>query len=99
MVVIHSSSAHGRVDWDPEWIDFQTAISLGKDKVLGRGSDGEIEWVRLGFNWPLWILFSSGTTGAQPRPGSFPLTYTNRTYVCQADQSEAAIVVNQPAPR
>lgn len=39
-------------------------MKLGGEKKLGRTSEGEIEWARLPFDWPLWILFSSGTTGS-----------------------------------
>lgn len=41
-------------------------IAEGKANALGR-SNGEIQWTRQGFDWPLWILFSSGTTG-RPKP-------------------------------
>ncbi|TDL29505.1 acetoacyl-CoA synthetase [Rickenella mellea] len=46
------------------WDDF---ISDGAKSTFGRTPDGEIEWRRCDFNWPLWILFSSGTTG-KPKP-------------------------------
>jgi len=42
------------------WNDF---LKIGSEKKLGRDETGEIQWKRLSFNWPLWILFSSGTTG------------------------------------
>lgn len=42
------------------WNNF---IRLGKEKALGRTATGEIEWRRMPFDWPIWILFSSGTTG------------------------------------
>jgi acetoacetyl-CoA synthetase len=35
---------------------------VGWEKYLDKG-DGDIEFVRMGFNEPIWILFSSGTTG------------------------------------
>ena len=35
----------------------------GAQHKLGRSEDGEIEWHRLSFDAPLWVLFSSGTTG------------------------------------
>ena len=44
--------------------DWDDVVAEGREKKLGRTPDGEIEWKRLDFNWPLWILFSSGTTGA-----------------------------------
>lgn len=30
---------------------------------MGRSDSGEVRWQRLPFDTPLWILFSSGTTG------------------------------------
>jgi len=42
------------------WGDF---VAEGQHRKLGRTDDGEIEWNRLPFDAPLWILFSSGTTG------------------------------------
>jgi acetoacetyl-CoA synthetase len=32
------------------------------DQYLDKG-EGEVEFTRMGFNEPIWILFSSGTTG------------------------------------
>lgn len=46
-----------------EWTTFEEFVKLGNEEKLGRTADGEIEWARLSFDWPLWILFSSGTTG------------------------------------
>lgn len=51
------------------------------EKGLGRRMKGEveieIEWRRMGFDWPLWVLFSSGTTGTSwrlvPLPSLFHL--------------------------
>ncbi|KAH9943407.1 acetoacyl-CoA synthetase [Epithele typhae] len=53
--------------WNADWTDWDTLVADGATKKLGRTADGEIEWKRLDFNWPLWILFSSGTTG-RPKP-------------------------------
>lgn len=50
--------------WDHNWETWHDFVKKGADAKLGRTEEGEIEWARLGFNWPLWILFSSGTTGA-----------------------------------
>lgn len=33
---------------------------------LGAGGEGETTFERMGFNEPIWILFSSGTTGTCP---------------------------------
>lgn len=65
--MVHHPARKDRSDWDSEWIDFENFVTCGREKKLGRTSEGEIEWARLGFNWPLWILFSSGTTG-RPKP-------------------------------
>jgi acetoacetyl-CoA synthetase len=35
---------------------------VGWETYLDKG-DGDVEFVRMGFNEPIWILFSSGTTG------------------------------------
>ncbi|KAI0832453.1 acetoacyl-CoA synthetase [Trametes gibbosa] len=64
VVVRHPFDVSRREDWDPSWIDWTDLVAEGQAKKLGRTPDGEIEWQRLDFNWPLWILFSSGTTGA-----------------------------------
>lgn len=42
---------------------FEEFRARGAEKKLGRREDGEVEWKRMGFDWPLWVLFSSGTTG------------------------------------
>lgn len=42
------------------WEDF---VQEGAQHKLGRSENGEIEWRRLPFDAPLWVLFSSGTTG------------------------------------
>ena len=48
-------------------------VAEGAEKQLGRTPGGDIAWRRLDFNWPLWILFSSGTTGASRAPCSCPV--------------------------
>ncbi|TRM67569.1 hypothetical protein BD626DRAFT_479170 [Schizophyllum amplum] len=53
--------------WDPAWISWEDFITEGQEKKLGRDPDGEIQWSRQSFDYPLWILFSSGTTGL-PKP-------------------------------
>ncbi|KAG6821270.1 hypothetical protein H0H93_002380 [Arthromyces matolae] len=62
---IAQSLAHE--DWLPDWTTWHAFITEGRDCKLGRTPSGEIEWVRNSFNAPLWILFSSGTTG-KPKP-------------------------------
>lgn len=64
VIIRHPFDVSRREDWDSSWIDWTDLAAEGQAKKLGRTADGEIEWRRLDFNWPLWILFSSGTTGA-----------------------------------
>ncbi|EJD01158.1 acetoacetate-CoA ligase [Fomitiporia mediterranea MF3/22] len=66
VVVINAvSSPPG--NWRHEWEHWDNFVSRGRVKKLGRDEKGNILWKRMGFNWPLWILFSSGTTG-RPKP-------------------------------
>ncbi|KAI0921855.1 hypothetical protein AcW1_004282 [Taiwanofungus camphoratus] len=67
VVVIHHASGPDKHDWDSRWVSWDEFTANGKRAKLGRTAEGEIEWQRLSFNWPLWILFSSGTTG-RPKP-------------------------------
>ena len=55
VVVIPYGSDLSR-ELDPGWIDWRA--------FLGEGDGGEIEFAHLPFDHPLYILFSSGTTGA-----------------------------------
>ncbi|KZT39610.1 acetoacyl-CoA synthetase [Sistotremastrum suecicum HHB10207 ss-3] len=55
----HENSHKLESSWT-SWTDFR---ALGKQQCLGQTEDGEIRWHRASFDWPLWILFSSGTTG------------------------------------
>ncbi|KAI0774307.1 acetoacyl-CoA synthetase [Fomes fomentarius] len=70
IIVRHPFGVTNREQWDPSWNDWEDVVAEGREKKLGRTPDGEIEWKRLDFNWPLWILFSSGTTGVADHPGS-----------------------------
>jgi len=48
-----------------ELVPFPSGLAkevVGWEEYLNKG-DGEVEFVRMGFNEPIWILFSSGTTG------------------------------------
>lgn len=65
VVVHHDSHSASRYSWDDEWTGFDDFVKIGQEKKLGCRPDGEIEWTRLPFDWPLWILFSSGTTGTR----------------------------------
>lgn len=65
VIIRHPFGVTEHSQWDAKWKDWDDLVLEGREKKLGRASDtGEIQWKRLGFNWPLWILFSSGTTGA-----------------------------------
>ena len=65
VIVVHSDrNPEDPPQWQSGWTSWKEFLQVGAEKKLGRKPDGEIEWKRLGFNWPLWILFSSGTTGA-----------------------------------
>jgi acetoacetyl-CoA synthetase len=64
VVVIHTiPTAENRSSWERNWIGWDAFVTEGKASQLGRSSEGEVEWSRQSFDWPLWILFSSGTTG------------------------------------
>lgn len=46
-------------EWAGNWLTWDAFLATGK-KTSGKAT--EIEWYRGSFDWPLWILFSSGTT-------------------------------------
>jgi acetoacetyl-CoA synthetase len=52
---------------------------VGWEKYLDKG-DGEVEFVRMGFNEPIWILFSSGTTGKPKAIVVSPVAFCGRTH-------------------
>ncbi|KAI0347561.1 acetoacetate-CoA ligase [Trametopsis cervina] len=64
-IIIHHPD--GQPHSHSEWTAFDDFVRTGQSAKLGRTPDGEIEWAQLPFDWPLWILFSSGTTG-RPKP-------------------------------
>ena len=69
VIIVHSvSQPSNRTGWDKEWVSWEDFIDAGKAAKLGRDSNGEIEWRRQTFDWPIWILFSSGTTGEHAFP-------------------------------
>lgn len=71
VVIIHTISQPADVaSWERLWITWDNFIEEGRAKQQGRTVDGEIKWNRLPFDHPLWILFSSGTTG-RPKYVSF----------------------------
>jgi len=65
--VIVINAVESKQNWDPEWASWENFLASGKKAGLGRTDSGEIAFKRLPFDWPLWILFSSGTTG-KPKP-------------------------------
>lgn len=73
VIIIHTiPQVEERGDWSPEWIAWDDFVAEGREYQLGLAYSGEIEWNRGSFDAPLWILFSSGTTG-RPKyvPGIF----------------------------
>ncbi|KAG8952658.1 hypothetical protein FRC04_004020 [Tulasnella sp. 424] len=91
VVVISSSSSSLAGDagspksgWNKEWITWKVFLESGN-------GSGEIEWFRGGFDWPLWILFSSGTTN-KPKPivhrAGGMLLQSKKEFVIQADLKE-----------
>lgn len=50
-----------------DWTYWPAFILKGRENPRGQDQNGEIEWYQAPFDWPLWILFSSGTTG-KPKP-------------------------------
>ncbi len=51
----------GYLDLDPDTSALRGAQSF--DSLLAAGDPGEIEFEQVGFDHPLWVLYSSGTTG------------------------------------
>jgi acetoacetyl-CoA synthetase len=72
VVVIASNQNSETSVWDDNWITWDDFVKYGKVQKLGRTPDGEVEWKRQGFDWPLWILFSSGTTGLLSNISCYP---------------------------
>ncbi|KIJ70551.1 hypothetical protein HYDPIDRAFT_172345 [Hydnomerulius pinastri MD-312] len=84
-VVVIETSGKGVYKLRDEWETWDAFAATGKDNKLGRTEDGEIMWVRQGFDWPLWILFSSGTTGTSPivhRAGGMLLQAKKEFTIC-----------------
>ena len=64
VVIIHAvPQATENTEWNNDWINWEAFVTEGRTADLGRTSSGDINWCRLSFDAPLWILFSSGTTG------------------------------------
>lgn len=63
VIIHHADAPSNETQYPSEWMTFDEFVKIGQEKKLGRTSEGEIKWAMLPFDWPLWILFSSGTTG------------------------------------
>lgn len=64
IVIIESNlQVSDKQDWSQNWISWTSFVDQGISANLGRDDTGEVKWRRQSFDWPLWILFSSGTTG------------------------------------
>ncbi|KAG5221086.1 acetoacyl-CoA synthetase [Salix suchowensis] len=64
VIIIHTiPQTVDHTAWADDWTLWEKYLQEGRTSQLGRDSSGEIEWHRASFDWPLWILFSSGTTG------------------------------------
>jgi len=63
VVIIHTISQETCHSWERDWVSWEDFVNEGAQHKLGRSKDGEIAWHRLSFDAPLWVLFSSGTTG------------------------------------
>ncbi|KZT12742.1 acetoacyl-CoA synthetase [Laetiporus sulphureus 93-53] len=90
VVIRHLLMPSEDAKWDRTWMDFKDLAAEGEKAKLGRTPEGEIKWQRLDFNWPLWILFSSGTTG-EPivhRAGGMLLQMKKELIICADMQPE-----------
>ncbi|CEL59546.1 acetoacetyl-CoA synthetase [Rhizoctonia solani AG-1 IB] len=68
--VVIIDTTHGissNSDLDQSWEIWSSFIARGASSKAGRNEKGEIAWTRVDFNHPLWVMFSSGTTG-KPKP-------------------------------
>ncbi|KAI9000978.1 acetoacyl-CoA synthetase [Trametes punicea] len=90
VVIRHPFEVSTREEWDTNWIDWADFVAEGHEKQLGQTPDGEIEWRRFDFNWPLWILFSSGTTGTPivHRAGGMLIQAKKEFVICADLQSD-----------
>ncbi|CUA70198.1 acetoacetyl-CoA synthetase [Rhizoctonia solani] len=67
IVIIDTTGGSSKSDWDQSWESWVSFIARGASSKAGLNDKGEIAWTRVDFNHPLWIMFSSGTTG-KPKP-------------------------------
>jgi acetoacetyl-CoA synthetase len=64
VIIMHAiPQPEDRGDWSPDWVSWDKFLEEGHKSQIGRTPSGDIAWTRMGFDAPLWILFSSGTTG------------------------------------
>lgn len=68
-------------------MSWESFVDAGKAAKLGRDSNGEIEWRRQAFDWPIWILFSSGTTGEHLFPQYLVIPMFKSPHAAKVDQS------------
>jgi len=68
VIIIHAiPQTTKNTEWHKDWTNWEAFVAEGRTAELGRTSSGDIKWLPLPFDAPLWILFSSGTTG-RPKP-------------------------------
>ncbi|KAG7096942.1 hypothetical protein E1B28_004340 [Marasmius oreades] len=66
VIIIHTipnPHPEARNGWKNDWVSWEDFIKSGQEARLGHDDTGEIKWARQSFDHPLWVLFSSGTTG------------------------------------
>ena len=76
VIIIHSIVQESYQSWERDWVSWEDFVQEGAQHKLGRSEYGEIKWCRLSFDAPLWVLFSSGTTG-RPKCVLFTKFYLN----------------------
>ncbi|KAJ6599056.1 acetoacetyl-CoA synthetase [Mycena vulgaris] len=84
IVIIHPLpyGAEDRSAWKEGWVSWDDFLLEGEAEKLGRAPSGEILWHRASFNWPLWILFSSGSTAIVHRAGGMLLQAKKEFVIC-----------------
>lgn len=60
-VVLVDYLGEGGFEIPAGWTDWEELQKSGDELRMSRG--GELEFYQADFNYPLWVLFSSGTTG------------------------------------
>ena len=88
VIVIRSFAQVTYQSWERDWVSWEDFVQEGAQHKLGRSESGEIEWGRLSFDAPLWVLFSSGTTG-RPKCVLFAKFYL---FECHRDRISRPIV-------